>query len=163
MDDVGRWRQNNDEYLTKSLAWVRLRLLRLAQQQGAAESLGTWSPQSNSQAEPQSSGWRFWSRTSENDPSVTPALLPPAPVKVTGVGDVSAEDISQAAAEMEAAEAATPPPALGILCSNLGLSKFEREILLLCAAIELDTRIASLCARAHDDPSRPHPTFALAF
>ena len=55
-----------------------------------------------------------------------------------------------------------PPPALVILGQRLGLSQFEQEILLLCAAMELDTRIAGLCARAQDDPDRPYPTFALA-
>jgi ATP-dependent 26S proteasome regulatory subunit len=54
------------------------------------------------------------------------------------------------------------PSALAILGDRLGLSAFERDVLLLCAAMELDTRIASLCARAHDDPSKPFPTFALA-
>ena len=33
--------------------------------------------------------------------------------------------------------------------------------MLLCAAIELDTRIAGLCARAQQDPNRTYPTFAL--
>jgi SpoVK/Ycf46/Vps4 family AAA+-type ATPase len=60
-----------------------------------------------------------------------------------------------AAAEEEA------PSALAILSERLGLSPFERNILLLCAAMELDTRIAALCARAQDDPNRPFPTFAL--
>jgi len=54
------------------------------------------------------------------------------------------------------------PSALAILSERLGLSPFERNILLLCAAMELDTRIAALCARAQDDPNRPFPTFALA-
>jgi SpoVK/Ycf46/Vps4 family AAA+-type ATPase len=54
------------------------------------------------------------------------------------------------------------PSALELLSDRLGLSAFERNILLLCAAMELDTRIAALCARAQDDPSKPFPTFALA-
>jgi hypothetical protein len=55
-----------------------------------------------------------------------------------------------------------PPPALVVLEHRLGLSQFEQEILFLCAAMELDTRIASLCSRAQDDPNRPYPTFGLA-
>jgi hypothetical protein len=51
---------------------------------------------------------------------------------------------------------------LDILGARLGLSLFERSVLLLCAAMELDTRIAGLCARAQDDPAKPFPTFALA-
>jgi hypothetical protein len=49
-----------------------------------------------------------------------------------------------------------------MLAQRFGLSRFERDVLLLCVAMELDTRIGSLCARAQDDPSRPYPTFALA-
>ena len=54
------------------------------------------------------------------------------------------------------------PSALELLSNRLGLSLFERNILLLCAAMELDTRIAGLCARAQDDPQKNFPTFALA-
>jgi hypothetical protein len=62
----------------------------------------------------------------------------------------------------EAKPVAQEPFALDILSQRLGLSPFERNVLLLCAAMELDTRIAGLCARAHDDPLKPFPTFALA-
>ncbi|MGB3612477.1 MAG: hypothetical protein WBA10_01695, partial [Elainellaceae cyanobacterium] len=39
---------------------------------------------------------------------------------------------------------------------------FEQQVLLLCAAMELDTQIAALCAQAQDASNRPYPTFALA-
>jgi hypothetical protein len=55
-----------------------------------------------------------------------------------------------------------PGPALHILGDRLDLTPFEREVLLLCAAIEFDTRIAGLCAAAQGDSTRDHPTFALA-
>jgi SpoVK/Ycf46/Vps4 family AAA+-type ATPase len=54
------------------------------------------------------------------------------------------------------------PSALVMLGDCLGLSHFERNILLLCAAMEFDTRVPGLCARAHDDLNKPFPTFALA-
>jgi hypothetical protein len=54
------------------------------------------------------------------------------------------------------------PPALIELSNRLQLSRFERDMLLLCVAMELDTRIPALCGRAQDDPNRPYPTFALA-
>jgi AAA+ superfamily predicted ATPase len=54
------------------------------------------------------------------------------------------------------------PSALEMLSDRLGLSQFERNVLFLCAAMELDTRIAGLCARAQDDPQKNFPTFALA-
>jgi hypothetical protein len=54
------------------------------------------------------------------------------------------------------------PPMLELLSQQLGLSPFEQNILLLCVAMELDTRIPVLCARAQAEAQRPHPTFALA-
>jgi hypothetical protein len=63
---------------------------------------------------------------------------------------------------MRAAENVEPPPALVILGRRFALHPFEQDLLLLCVAMELDTGIAALCARVHDDPYRPFPTFALA-
>ena len=60
------------------------------------------------------------------------------------------------------AELTDPPSALAFLSQRLGLSLFEQNVLLLCSAMELDTRIAGLCARAQDDPQKLFPTFALA-
>ncbi|MEM6353487.1 MAG: ATP-binding protein, partial [Cyanobacteria bacterium P01_D01_bin.14] len=59
--------------------------------------------------------------------------------------------------------AALPPPALVLLSQRFGLSPFEQDVLFLCAAMELDTRIAGLCAQAQNNPNTPYPTFALAF
>lgn len=52
--------------------------------------------------------------------------------------------------------------ALDRLAEAFGLSPFERAILLLCAGMELNATIASLCARAQRDAARPYPTFGLA-
>jgi hypothetical protein len=59
-------------------------------------------------------------------------------------------------------EAADPPPALIMLGNRLGLTAFERQVMLLVCATELDTRVAAHCARAQDEAARPYPTFALA-
>ena len=56
----------------------------------------------------------------------------------------------------------SPPPALDSLCFTLGLSNFERTLLLMCAGTELDSRFPSICAAAHGDPRRSYPTFGLA-
>jgi hypothetical protein len=66
-----------------------------------------------------------------------------------------------------AAAAATeqPPeasPALQFLGQRFALSRFEQQILLLCAAAEFDPAVARACAHAQDAPERPYPTFALA-
>lgn len=52
--------------------------------------------------------------------------------------------------------------ALAGLSDAFGLSPFERDVLLLCAGMELDSRLAGLCAAAQDDPRRAYPTFSLA-
>ena len=62
----------------------------------------------------------------------------------------------------ETKQVAETPSALEVLSDRLGLSQFEQNVLFLCAAMELDTRFAGLCARAQDDPQKNFPTFALA-
>jgi ATPase family associated with various cellular activities (AAA)/Winged helix domain, variant len=69
----------------------------------------------------------------------------------------------------EAPEMVPPPVAnseapsmLTRLCAAFRLSAFERDLLLLCAGMEFDSRFAGLCASAQDDPRRPYPTFSLA-
>lgn len=54
------------------------------------------------------------------------------------------------------------PPALSSLCAKFNLSPFERDVLLLCAGIELDSRFPALCASAQGDHSKPFPTFSLS-
>jgi hypothetical protein len=63
---------------------------------------------------------------------------------------------------MEDARAASARPAMAILAERFGLTRFEEHVLLLCAGMDLDPRLGWLCSRVNGDPSRPHPTFALA-
>jgi ATPase family protein associated with various cellular activities (AAA)/winged helix domain-containing protein len=67
-----------------------------------------------------------------------------------------------AAALREAAQAMPAPPALDIVCRKFGLTSFARDLLVLCAAAELDSTFAALCATAQGDPTRAFPTFSLA-
>ena len=53
------------------------------------------------------------------------------------------------------------PPAWTQLGDRLSLTRFERGVVLLCAAMELDTRFADLCASVQG-AELAHPTFALA-
>lgn len=76
--------------------------------------------------------------------------------------EVIETDIEQAYGAMETVAAIEPYPALVYLSRRFGLSPFEQGVLLLCAGMELDTRIAGLCALAQNDEQRPYPTFALA-
>jgi hypothetical protein len=68
----------------------------------------------------------------------------------------AAKAVTKAEANAEAA------PALVLLAETLGLSRFERNILLMCAAAEFDNSFSELFARAQGDPGRAYPTFALA-
>jgi hypothetical protein len=52
--------------------------------------------------------------------------------------------------------------ALATLCAAFRLSPFERDLLVLCAGVELDASFAALCAEAQGDPQRVLPTFSLA-
>jgi hypothetical protein len=57
---------------------------------------------------------------------------------------------------------AEPPAALELLGDRLGLSRFERLVLMLAAATELDPGIAARCAEANGNPLASYPTLALA-
>jgi hypothetical protein len=74
---------------------------------------------------------------------------------------VTEGEVAEAEALMLEAEDMEPPPALVELSSILGLTRFEQSMLLLCAAMELDTEIASFCAKVQGESQR-YPTYALA-
>ncbi|MBD2212735.1 ATP-binding protein [Nostoc linckia FACHB-104] len=48
------------------------------------------------------------------------------------------------------------------LCSIFNLSDFEKNLLLLCAGVELDASFSILCAAACGNAQRTYPTFGLA-
>ncbi len=146
--DMERWQKGNDEYLTAGLAWLRLRLARLAGSTIVAQG------ESTAAAPVKRGSFSFLKRQPAGSTTPVPAG---APTK-----KVTEAEIEAAAARMAEAVAIEPPPALSILSQRLDLSSFEQDVLLLCVAMELDTRMPALCARAQDDPSRPYPTFALA-
>ena len=66
-------------------------------------------------------------------------------------GDAVRQAVLDAAARLPA------PAALDTLCGAFGLSPFERDLLLLCAGIELDSQFATLCAAAQGDPLQGFP------
>jgi hypothetical protein len=66
------------------------------------------------------------------------------------------------AAEKEQQNTTTNRSALEMLCTLFGLSAFERDVLLLCAGIELDSAFAPLCSLLHNNPVQTYPTFGLA-
>ena len=64
-------------------------------------------------------------------------------------------------AVLEAAVALPAPSAIETLAAAFGLSPFERDVLLLCAGVELDSRFAADCLGGRGDGS-PFPTFGQA-
>ena len=66
-------------------------------------------------------------------------------------------------AAIAAAEADLPSPsALQRLCNLFQLSPFERDVLLLCAGVELDSELAGLCMKTSRAVDGCSPTFGLA-
>ena len=138
--DLAQWQSNNDRFLAAALAWLRLLLMRMAE----GESEGVATPASAAPSSP--GGSSLFSFMPEQ---------PTAP-------QAAETALDAARRQMDEAAAMDPPPALHLLSQRFGLSPFERDVLLLCAGMELDTRIAGLCAQAQGNANRPYPTFALA-
>jgi hypothetical protein len=138
MNDATQWSENNARHLSATVTWVRLRLQKLA-------------PPLKAKAEEKRGC--SWFRQDE----------PPALEDTGGPKKASDKEIAKAQQAMRELEGGQPPPALLLLSQVLGVSAFDRNVLALCAAMELDTRIAPLCARVHDDAAKAYPTFALAF
>jgi len=160
MTDLERWQRNNEAYLSAAMELVRIRLERLAPMPVpvmAEEHRAT--PRTADQPPPTSGNWWKFRRhpgTLAADFRIAPKALKAASTTILP------EQLAAAAENVRLAEALEPAPAMMLLSKRLGLTPFERNVLLLCIAMELDTSTAFLAARAHDDPSRPYPTFALA-
>jgi hypothetical protein len=169
MTNPAEWQKANDQYLATALGWLRLRLERLAaQKQSEEERLQSNNPLLLPGKQSEKPGffltrwfWR-WLRllrevAHEEENNVSNALI-----LSTSAMTVTDEQIAQAATAMITAEKNEMPPAMTILSQRFGLSRFEQELLLLCAARDLDTRIDKLCGQAQHDAGRNYPTFALA-
>src|SRR5271165_2787609 len=63
---------------------------------------------------------------------------------------------------VKARAALKEPPAIDRLCELFGLTAFERDVLLLCAGVEMDSSLAALCGEAQGHPQRAYATFGLA-
>jgi len=149
MNLLESWQNQNSEYLGAALRWLRLRLLILAERNRALQAApGDRETDSSSVA--------------GSDPTASAHSSSQAP----DVSDALVESLNrqcrEAAAETAAAEGTDLSPALIVLSHRFGLSSFERDVLFLCVAMELDTSIGRLCARAQGDPACGFPTFALA-
>ena len=162
----------NSEFLAAALHWLRLRLAWYAAEQQPAASVPGLEPVPGSPPESapgpsdQAHSAR-WRRRGQPPPPGPPSAGPPpltaVPVAaLPPAGSGPGERLAAAEAAMLAAENTSPPPELVRLGQILGLSPFERHILLLCAAMELDPHMGMLCAAAQNDPGLAYPTFSLA-
>jgi hypothetical protein len=148
MSELATWTSSNERYLTAALSWLRVRLRQLATPDIGAGRVG-----STTEPPIRTGILDSWRRKPAETTAETLAL----PAEIFSETDVDAAETA-----MNEAAAMEPLPALLWLQERFGLSNFERKVLLLCVSMELDTRIAALCARAQDDVQRPYPTFALA-
>src|SRR5262249_26207662 len=101
--ETNNWEENNQRYLTAAINWLRLRLMRLAQQPAPIVALADAAQSPDSSP---GGWWRFWEKTGSQ--TAPRALLPPAPDTAL----VTDEQLSQAAVKVAEAEAVTPPPAI---------------------------------------------------
>jgi hypothetical protein len=137
MTNSSTWLEDNLRYLTAALTWLRLRLELCAEEQNDAAAI-------------------------KKDVAKDARGRASKPL----AGSLE-ERVAEALVEMEKlADKMASPPALILLAESLGLSKFEQEILLLCAAMEFDSSIPHLCARIVSKRGGPAasnaPTFAVA-
>ena len=174
MSDYAQWLADNDRYLANALADLRTRLQRSAGQGAASAGAARPVPAIPATVAPEAPHTRHGSWLSRVlGEHATQATIPAASA-ATGTAadepDAQSADPTPAsiavdtdAADTAPSEAPTFTPALQLLAQRLGLSDFERDVLLLCIGMELDTRMPALCAQAQHDPAKPWPTFALAF
>lgn len=158
------WLDANARYLSDALANLRERLQRCAPPQAGASAVA---PSGAGERRPLLGFWHRRAGAGGASPNALPisppASTPPASPRPPddGLGTPNAPDAADATDGLDA-QAHRLPSALELIAQRFGLGAFERDVLLLCAAMELDTSIAGLCATAQGDRALAYPTFALA-
>jgi len=172
------WEDRNNAYLGAALHWLRLRL------QALAEDLHRQArPATPHAGEPSEhgpvlgpapttdvrEGRPWWSLRDRPQAAPAQAAPPgpsdaPKPAPTPGRADGSPEqpDPLVLAAEARDAAAAAVHAAHEELSDKLGLTAFERDVLLLAAAREFDPAVDALSAAAGAGGQQPGPTFGLA-
>jgi hypothetical protein len=153
------WHDDNNRYLAASLKWLRLRLQQLVPPPPPASAAAAAAAASASAPVPSAS--RSWFGGKPAPAVATPALPAPEAAPLLE-GQSTAELLRGVAQEREATAQTDPPPALVMLAQRLGLTAFERDTLLLCAAPEFDPAIGALLPVVNGHPARTSPSFALA-
>jgi hypothetical protein len=148
MSDHAQWLAANKAYLQDYIRWVQLRLERYIASLPVAPTPQPLMPR----VETKKPSWFGFGKSEQ-------AITAPLPNAYDS--DAINTELEKMSTLLSAAESQEPPPAAVILARQFGLSRFERDILMLCAALELDGKTAALCAKAAL-AARPYPTFALA-
>jgi hypothetical protein len=170
MSDAASWQVTNAQYLDAALAWLRALLAsragRASRPTPAPVTPAPAPPAPAAPVRPPEQSRSFWRGLRLAPPAQPAPVAAPASTALLLTASPEApntQSVEDAAAALALATTqGTPPPALLLLSQRLGLSEFERDVLLLCAAMELDTGIGALCAAAQGDVHRNYPTFALA-
>ncbi|MGW1640331.1 ATP-binding protein [Streptomyces lavendulae] len=168
----------NARFLTASLDWLALVLRRHAQERAvpghpplppSGPAPGPPAGPAAPERHPAPSRWprrraavpprTAGERTDTGRPAPAAGDRPAGDRPAEGAG---ARELAAAAARIAEAEASVPAPPLVALARRLGLSRFERDVLLMCLAEELSPRTGALFAAAHGVGSMAHPTFGLA-
>ena len=166
--ELDPWQTRNAEYLGAALASLRQRLqaaVRVtrsatassqATSQATAVCTAKSDPRPSNLAERVSTG--FFRRRAVADVATSSAVPLLAGTPTVAI-ETTPDDLAH---RLAAASEGDPPPALLMLAKRLGLSNFDRDILLLCVAQELDPGTGARCAAAQGQVDRDHATFALA-
>jgi len=175
MSTPEQWQENNSLRLAAALTGLRTRLERLVSPvQPAAKKtpaepppvkIPTKTPAIVTPPPPAPISRSLFQKLLRSAPASAETSTPVVDEIPPIAPNTAAPNVPSPAEEPDSVPHALPaqvPWALDMLGERLGLSQFEQNLLLFAAAPELDTRIGSLCARAHDDPQKAFPTFALA-
>ncbi len=151
---ANNWYELNQRYLAAALAGVRSALERCVKpgETGRTQGSPLQFQDAQSEAMEAASSPQVLTSTEKSD-------LPHIPDDSDTIsGSMSALSPHQA----DTRDTSTFLSALEALCVAFRLSAFERDVLLMCAGVELDSTFVSLCAAAQGDAQRTYPTFSLA-
>lgn len=159
------WQTRNAEYLGAALAALRQRLqaaANISRAMASSQRAAQGPPPPEPEPRPAPSSERGPMGLFRRRASAEPAAAAPVPLLTSPSSPAIEVPSDDPVRRMAAASEGDPPPALLMLARRLGLSEFDRDILLLCVAMELDPATASLCASVHGQPDRDYATFAAA-
>ena len=160
VDRASTWTEANQRYLVAELARIRRRLEGCEDGNGTHGSI-TVVARSGAPSSPTPSPIPRGKGLQGNAILKTP--LPRLGEGVGGEGTTASQETVAEADWPDGTVGSEPGlPSIEFLRQTFGLSGFERDVLLLCAGVELEAGFAAACATAQGDSSRVLPTFGLA-